>query len=130
MASINVKVPTKKVIVALEKRLKQIQDKKAAHEQYQKDAEAWHKSLTSLDPTGWKVANTRVLSSYRNGKQVLEIEYEVPKSVVSSRPKEVEGLDWHERNAIEELENAIRILKMTDEEVVSASTFKAVSKFL
>jgi hypothetical protein len=30
----------------------------------------------------------------------------------------------------EEIENAIRILKMTDEEVVSTSTYQAVARYL
>jgi hypothetical protein len=31
---------------------------------------------------------------------------------------------------VEEIENAIRILKMTDEEVVSTSTYNAIARYL
>jgi hypothetical protein len=62
---------------------------------------------------------------------MIEIEYEVPKAVMATRPKKPSNtLGYEERNAIGELESAIRILKMTDEEVVNATTFKAVSKYM
>ena len=38
--------------------------------------------------------------------------------------------DWTYREQKEEIENAIRILKMTDEEVVSTSTYNAVARYL
>jgi hypothetical protein len=38
--------------------------------------------------------------------------------------------DWQYREMIEEIENAIRILKMTDEEVVSTSTYNAIARYL
>jgi len=31
---------------------------------------------------------------------------------------------------VEEIENALRILKMTDEEVVSTSTYNSIAKYL
>ena len=38
--------------------------------------------------------------------------------------------DWQYREAIEEIENAIRILKMTDEETVSTSTYNTIARYL
>jgi hypothetical protein len=38
--------------------------------------------------------------------------------------------DWQYREHTEEIENAIRILKMTDEEVVSTSTYNAIARYL
>ena len=38
--------------------------------------------------------------------------------------------DWTYREQKEEIENAIRILKMTDEEVVSTSTYNAIARYL
>ena len=34
------------------------------------------------------------------------------------------------RDDVEEIENAIRILKLTDEEVVSTSTYNSIAKYL
>lgn len=129
MASMNVKVPTKKVVAALEKRLKEIRELQSAWEKFSKDNQAWQKSLETLDTTGWKIRSTS-LRTY-SSKPIIEIEYEVPKAVLATRPKEPSNtLGYEERNAIGEIESAIRILKMTDEEVVNATTFKAVSKYM
>jgi len=38
--------------------------------------------------------------------------------------------DWQYKEMVEEIENAIRILKMTDEEVVSTSTYNSIAKYL
>ena len=38
--------------------------------------------------------------------------------------------DWQYKEMVEEIENAIRILKMTDEEVVSTSTYNAIARYL
>ena len=38
--------------------------------------------------------------------------------------------EWQYREQKEEIENAIRILKMTDEEVVSTSTYNAIARYL
>jgi hypothetical protein len=125
----NVKVPTKKVVAALEKRLQEIRELQLAWEKFNKDKEVWEKSLATLDTTNWKVRSASFTAySYKN---TIDIEYEVPKAVLATRPKEPsKQLGWEERSAIGELESAIRILKMTDEEAVSASTFKSVSRFL
>ena len=38
--------------------------------------------------------------------------------------------DWQYSEMVDEIENAIRILKMTDEEVVSTSTYNAIARYL
>jgi hypothetical protein len=38
--------------------------------------------------------------------------------------------DWQYKEMVEEIENAIRILKMTDEEVVNTSTYNAIARYL
>jgi hypothetical protein len=130
VASMNVKVPTKKVVAALEKRLQEIRELQLAWEKFNKDKEVWENSLATLDTTNWKVRSTLV-RTYYSGNQTINIEYDVPKAVLATRPKAPsKELAWEERSAIGELESAIRILKMTDEETVSASTFKSVSRFL
>jgi hypothetical protein len=129
VASMNVKVPTKKVVAALEKRLQEIRELESAWEKFKKDKEVWEKSLATLDTTNWKVRST-LFRTY-SYKHTIDIEYDVPKAVLATCPKEPsKQLGWEERSAIGELESAIRILKMTDEEAVSASTFKSVSRFL
>jgi hypothetical protein len=45
--------------------------------------------------------------------------------------RDFEQIHRHSYNEmVEEIENAIRILKMTDEEVVSTSTYNAIARYL
>lgn len=37
---------------------------------------------------------------------------------------------WEYKQTVEEITNALSILRMTDEEVVNASTMKSIAKFL
>jgi hypothetical protein len=37
---------------------------------------------------------------------------------------------WQYKEMVDEIENAIRILKMTDEETVNTSTYNAVARYL
>ena len=39
-------------------------------------------------------------------------------------------LDWQYNSKVDEIQNAIRILKMTDDEVVSTSTYNAIAQYL
>ena len=38
--------------------------------------------------------------------------------------------EWQYKEMVDEIENAIRILKMTDEETVSTSTYNAIARYL
>ena len=131
MASMNVKVPTKKVITSLEKRLVEIRARIAAHDQYRKDIVAWRKSVVAQFDGSWKVAYKETpRDSYPSFGKQLNVTFEIPKAILSTEPKEPIQVTYEERNAIPEIESAIRVLKMTDEETVSASTFKSVSRYL
>ena len=39
-------------------------------------------------------------------------------------------VEWQYNSKVDEIENAIRILKMTDDEVVSTSTYNAIAQYL
>ena len=130
MASMNVKVPTKKVITSLEKRLAEIKARIAAHDQYRKDIVAWRKSVLAQFDGSWKVVDKDTSNCYPNYGKRINVTFEIPKAILSTEPKEPIQVTYEERNAIPEIESAIRVLKMTDEETVSASTFKSVSRYL
>jgi hypothetical protein len=55
------------------------------------------------------------------------VEFTVPEA---SAPKEPDSTNAQELHYLDELDNAIRLLSMTTDVTVNASTFKAVSKFL
>jgi hypothetical protein len=129
MSGITVKVQTKKVIAALEKKLKEMKAFPALYEKYIKELEKWDKMvIASLDVSSWKMAHKDTVGHARSTESVTA-RFTIPADLIAKRPEPVEHR-YRIDDDINEVENAIRILKMTDEEMVSASTFKAISKFL
>jgi hypothetical protein len=135
--AINVKIATTKVIKALETKLAEI--KKAYAEQganeakYQKAREKWQKEIGK-----WAVANfskaDNIRTNYRQWNKTLNVDFDlvVNETDFPAEPeKDYEVIHQHTYNEMkEEIENAIRILKMTDEEVVSTSTYNAIARYL
>ena len=133
---ISVKVSTKKVLDALQKALaerqKTVADSDKAQKEYEKAVTEFRDSLAELFRSGkGKVNSVSKSHAFRwgedNNKYELTIEF--PASVKA--PKEPENLhDWVMKSEIEELENAIAVLKMTDEETINTSTYKGVARFI
>lgn len=134
-----VKVQTVKVIKALEEALK-IRDKKFADSQkaqvdFDKEMAKHRDELFRLvkSPKA-KVTEVNTYERWYNkgeGEQEISVTIKVPKSLV---PKEPENKsNYHERiykEEVEEINNALRLLRMTDQEYVNASTMKSVSQYL
>ena len=127
--TMKVKVPVASVIAALEKRLEKNNE---AIEQ-NKQNEAKHKAELAI----WtnQVANSTALLieavRVRNyGNKEVEITYKVAEGVElpeqPSQKFERTLSHWE----VEEVDNAIRILQMTDDEFVNASTMKSIGKYL
>ena len=136
--SINVKIATAKVIKALESALVAKQNHKETYkienEKYQKALAKWEKDVAGLVKSGTKPSKVRVSqkSHWResDGYEV-ELSYDIPFEKVAQKPEQPETVhDWQLKAEIEEIENAIRILKMTDEETVSTSTYNSIARFL
>jgi len=133
---ISVKVSTKKVIDALEKALaerkKEVAENEKARKDHEKAVSDFRDTLAEMFRSGkGKVTQVSKASSYRYNEEnnKYEITVEFPASVKA--PKEPENLnDWSMKSDIEELENAIAVLKMTDEETINTSTYKGVARFI
>jgi DNA repair exonuclease SbcCD ATPase subunit len=135
--AISVKIPTQRVIDALEKKLAQVeadytkQDENEA--KYQKAIEAWRKEIGTWAFDNFaKAENLR--TNYRSWNNNLNVDFDITVKETDF-PKEPERdfevIHVHTyREMKEEMENAIRILKMTDEEVVNTSTYNAVARYL
>jgi hypothetical protein len=135
--AISVKIATTKVIKALEAKLVEIetnykkQDENEA--KYQKSYAKWQKDIVKfgLDNIA-KAENVR--SNYRswNGQLNIDFDLKVDEKTFPKMPeRDFETLHLHSYKSMkEEIENAIRILKMTDEEVVSTSTYNAIAQYL
>ena len=135
--AISVKIATSKVIKALEARLVELEtnwtSQEANETKYQKAYKAWQKELQEFAIANIKKAEN-FRTSYRSWNKTLNIDYDIITSedALPKEPeREFEQLAQHEyRSQKEEIANAIRILKMTDEEVVNTSTYNAVARYL
>ena len=134
--SINVKVSTKKVIDALQKALdlrnKQMSDYDKAKKEYEKEVKDFQDSLSELFRSGkGKVTNVSKYNNYRNEEgNKYELTIEFPASVKAPKEPEQDFVHWAIKSEIEELENAISILRMTDEETVSTNTYAGVARYI
>jgi hypothetical protein len=135
--AINVKIATPKVITALENRLAELeanykkQDENEA--KYQDLYSAWKKELFTFAIANIDKAEN-VRTNYRNWNNNLNVDFDltVRETEFPAEPtREFEQIHQHSyREMKEEMENAIRILKMTDEETVSTSTYNAIARYL
>ena len=134
-----VKVKTDKVIKALEEALKirdkKLADSKKAQADFDKEMAKHRDELFKLAKSP-KAKVTEVTTYERwhqknDAEQEISVTIKVPKSLI---PKEPENQsNYHERiykDEVEEINNALRLLKMTDQEYVNASTMKSVSQYL
>ena len=130
--AISVKVSTAKVIKALEDKIKAGKEAVANNEKKRKDYEkvekAWAKEVGELAMK--QVAKAEVHAS-ENWRNEVSVQFQFPAGVVKFPEKPTMDLERElGRYEVEEIENAIRILKMTDEELVNASTFKTIAQYL
>ena len=134
--AINVKIATSKVIKALENKLTQIKkeyDEQDIHEaKHQKEVEKWKKQILQFANSNIKSAiNVRVCM---RGNGLINIDFDMSidnKNIPQEPQRDYPRMqEWTFTQQKEELENAIRILKMTDEEYVSTSTYNSIAKYL
>jgi hypothetical protein len=135
--AISVKIATPKVIKALEGALAKLEldytSQEANEAKYQKAYEKYKKELIDYAVANIKKAEN-FRTSYRSWSNNLNIDFDITvseKDLPSEPTKDFESMSVHGyREQKNEIENAIRILKMTDEEVVNTSTYNAVARYL
>ena len=135
--AISVKIPTERVIKALETSLATLEVNWTSQEEneakYNKAMEAWRKEIGE-----WAIANfskaENLRTSYRSWNSTLNVDFDIitkEGNFPAEPEREYTTLHKHEyESQKEEMANAIRILKMTDEEVVNTSTYNAVARYL
>jgi hypothetical protein len=134
--AINVKIATSKVIKALETKLAQLQKDKANQkvneEKFQKATEKYNKEVAKIALAN--ISKAEDLSAHTRYNGEIAVSFNLPKNSLDlpdEPQKDFESFhDWQYKEMVEEIENAIRILKMTDEEVVSTSTYNAIARYL
>jgi hypothetical protein len=136
--AISVKIATPKVIKALEGALAKLELDYASQEtneaKYQKQYDKYRKELVAYAVANIKKAEN-FRTNYRAWNGTLNIDFDLTGLSEADLPKEpVKDFEqisiYNYREQKEELSNAIRILKMTDEETVNTSTYNAVARYL
>jgi hypothetical protein len=130
--AISVKVATAKVIKALEAKLeagtKAITNNEKKRKEYAKVEKAWAKEVAELTIKQISKADVSAHENYRNE---VNVSFTIPAGTITLPVKPTIELEQElGRYEVQEIENAIRILKMTDEETVNASTFKTIAQYL
>ena len=135
--AISVKIPTQRVITALENALAKLEadytSQEAKEAQHQIAYKAWQKELADFAVANFSKAEN-IRTNYRSYSKTLNLDFDIvgsESSFPTEPEKDFEVIHQHTyREQKEEMQNAIRILKMTDEEVVSTSTYQAVARYL
>jgi hypothetical protein len=130
--AISVKVATPKVIKALEAKLeagkKAVTNNEKKRKEYAKVEANWSKEVADL---AIKHISKAEVSAYENYRSELQVTINLPAGTLKFPEKPNLELEQElSRYEVSEIENAIRILKMTDEETVNASTFKSIAQYL
>jgi hypothetical protein len=135
--AINVKIPTVRVIAGLEEALATLEADYATQEA--KEAkhtlayEAWKKEIGL-----WAIANfaksENLRTNYRSWNNTLNVDFDIiakDGEFPAEPEKDFEVIHSSTyRESKKEMSNAIRLLKMTDEETVSTSTYNAIAQYL
>jgi hypothetical protein len=135
--AITVKVATPKVIKALETKLETIKKEYASQEaneaKYEKARKAWQKEISDYAIANIKKAEN-FRTNYRSWNNTLNIDYDLTvseKDLPKEPQREFTIMHQHTYNdMVEDITNALTILKMTDEETVNASTMKQIARYL
>jgi len=134
--AINVKIATSKVIKALETKLEQIKSDYANQEaneaKYEKAREKWQKDVAKLALGAIKSAQDLSAGKRYNGD--INVSFTLTSGTIKLPDEPKKDFDtmhqWQFRETCGEIENALRMLKMTDEEVISTSTYNNIAQYL
>ncbi len=132
-----VKIETAVVIEALEQAINKLHAdyamQNSLEEAYQKECEAWKKEMIAFAIKHIDKA-TNFRTNYREWKDELNVDYDivVPKGDVPESPnRQHDIINAREyRDTVENISKELRILKLTKDEYVSASTLKSVGQYL
>jgi len=135
--TISVKLPTAKVITALQQALTKLElDYKSQDEaeaQYQKATENWRKEVIKFAVDNISKAEN-IRTNYRQWTGNLNVDFDltIKENVLPKEPeRDFELMLVSTYNDMkDEMSNAIRILQLTDEQTVSTSTYNSIARYL
>ena len=132
---INVKVPRVKVIKALEQALVKLETDYKSQEinekKYEVTLKKWENQvLKAAVGKLSKATNISINPRYN----FINIDFNLPIDTmkISEKPeRDFKSMsDWQYKDDKEEIENAIRVLKMCDDELISTATYGGITKYL
>ena len=129
---INVKVAKSKVVKALKDKLdtsaKAVVSNEKKRKEYEKANKVWSKQVAEI--VAKQISKVDV-SANENWRGEVNVQFTIPANEVKLPAKPEMDLDQElARYEVSEIENAIRILEMSEEEFVSASTMKQIASYL
>jgi len=135
--AISVKIPTQRIITSLEQALNKLEldytSQEANEAKYQVAYKKWQKELADYAIAHFSKAEN-IRTNYRSWNKTLNVDFDIVGSETEFPAEPVKDFDTIHNHTYkemkEEISNAIRILKMTDEETVSTSTYQAVARYL
>ena len=135
--TLNVKIPTAKVIKALEQALNKLEldytSQDEAEAKYQKAMDKWRKDIGTWAISKFSKAEN-IRTNYRSWGNILNVDFDIvtKESVFPAEPqKDFEVIREYSYNEMkEEIRNALSILRMTDELTVNTSTMNQIAKYL
>jgi hypothetical protein len=135
--AISVKIPTQRIITSLEQALNKLEldytSQEANEAKYEIARNAWQKELADYAIAHFSKAEN-IRTNYRSWNNTLNVDFDIISKEADFPKEPVRDFDTIHNHTYkemkEEISNAIRILKMTDEETVSTSTYQAVARYL
>jgi len=140
--AINIKIARTKVIKALEVKLEEMSNQKMNYEllesKYETDHKEWKDKVAQIAYVNFDIASASkkavsIRNAWGNDENIrVDIEVEVAKDKIPAEPEAPKNpfqTSGYGRT-VAEIQNAIRMLSMSDEEVVSTSTYQSVSRYL
>ena len=133
---INVKVPRTKVIKALEQALVKLEtnykNQAANEKKYDIAVDKWRAQVAKLAVAKINKAEGLAANTRYTGDVVVTFSLPAGTITVPTEPeKDYEVMsDWQYKDSKEEIENAIRVLNMCDDEHISTATYGGISKYL
>ncbi len=141
MSTVKVKVKVSVLISHLEQALAERQARFKNQEKeelaYEKAVEAYNLAVLKLIKAGKGEIEEASKNYWSNrdrknkGKVSFSVSVLLPAGALPDEPERPNGYSEHEfKREKEEISQAIRVLKLTDEQFVSASTYNSVAKYL
>jgi hypothetical protein len=135
--AMSVKVPTAKVIVALEARLEKTQTDHALKEKREAEFQVIQKKWEA-ELKDWAISRIssahNIRTNYREWQKTLNVDFDLtcePTDLPPMPTRDWENkAEWEVKQEVQEIQNALNILRMTEEEFVNASTMKSISHYL